>query len=55
MTVDDYIRMNRGINNDADLPPDYLTNIYNEIKVGEKIKNVRVNVEKFSLITNCPL
>lgn len=32
MTVDDYIRMNRGINNDADLPPDYLTNIYNEIK-----------------------
>ena len=33
MTVDDYIRMNRGINNDADLPPDYLTNIYNEIKV----------------------
>ena len=32
MTVDDYIRMNRGINNDSDLPPDYLTNIYNEIK-----------------------
>ena len=30
--VDDYIRMNRGINNDADLPPDYLTVIYNEIK-----------------------
>ena len=24
--------MNRGINNDADLPPDYLTAIYNEIK-----------------------
>ena len=36
MTVDDYIRMNRGINNDADLPPDYLTNIYNEIKVSKK-------------------
>ena len=32
MTVDDYIKMNRGINNDSDLPPDYLTNIYNEIK-----------------------
>ena len=37
MTVDDYIRMNRGINNDADLPPDYLTNIYNEIKVSNKL------------------
>ena len=24
--------MNRGINNDADLPPDYLTAIYDEIK-----------------------
>ena len=32
MTVEDYIRMNRGINNDADLPPDYLTAIYDEIK-----------------------
>ena len=30
--VDDYIKMNRGINNDSDLPPDYLTDIYNEIK-----------------------
>ena len=32
MTVEDYIKMNRGINNDSDLPPDYLTAIYNEIK-----------------------
>ena len=35
MTKDDYIRMNRGINDSKDLPRDYLEVIYHEIAVSE--------------------
>ena len=35
MTKDDYIRMNRGINDSKDLPRDYLEAIYHEIAVNE--------------------
>jgi brefeldin A-inhibited guanine nucleotide-exchange protein len=46
MTKDDFIRMNRGINNDGDLPPAYLSELYDdihgrEIKMTEDISEVR--------------
>lgn len=37
MTKEQYIRMNRGINDSADLPEDYLSAIYHEI-AGKEIK-----------------
>ncbi|RUS76389.1 hypothetical protein EGW08_015840 [Elysia chlorotica] len=37
MTKEQYIRMNRGINDSKDLPPDYLSAIYDEIS-GKEIK-----------------
>ena len=33
MTLDQFVRNNRGINGGADLPIDFLTNLYYEIKV----------------------
>jgi brefeldin A-resistance guanine nucleotide exchange factor 1 len=33
MTLDQFIRNNRGINGGADLPIEFLTNLYCEIKV----------------------
>ena len=46
MTKDDFIRMNRGINNDGDLPAAYLSELYDdihgrEIKMTEDISEVR--------------
>ncbi|KAI1432895.1 Sec7-domain-containing protein [Xylaria sp. CBS 124048] len=35
MTKEDFIRNNRGINDNADLPPEYLTGIYDEIANNE--------------------
>ena len=35
MTKEDYIRMNRGINDSKDLPRDYLENIYDEMAINE--------------------
>lgn len=35
MTKDQYINMNRGINDSKDLPRDYLSAIYDEIAVSE--------------------
>ncbi|KAI1738697.1 guanine nucleotide exchange factor [Xylaria scruposa] len=35
MTKEDFIRNNRGINDNADLPPEYLTGIYDEIAGNE--------------------
>ena len=32
ITLEDYIRMNRGINDKKDIPADYLTDIYDDIK-----------------------
>lgn len=37
MTKEQYIRMNRGINDSADLPEQYLSQIYDEI-AGNEIK-----------------
>ena len=45
MTLEDYIRMNRGINDSADLPPEYLTHIYEEIKLNE-IKMTTARLDK---------
>jgi|GWRWMinimDraft_9_1066018.scaffolds.fasta_scaffold15009_2 brefeldin A-resistance guanine nucleotide exchange factor 1 len=33
MTLDQFVRNNRGINGGADLPIEFLTNLYYEIKV----------------------
>ena len=33
MTLDQFVRNNRGINDGADLPIEFLTNLYHEIKV----------------------
>ena len=35
MTKEDYIKMNRGINDSKDLPPEYLSAIYDEIAENE--------------------
>jgi len=35
MTKEDYIKMNRGINDNKDLPRDYLESIYEEIATTE--------------------
>lgn len=37
MTKEQYIRMNRGINDSADLPVDFLSGIYDQI-AGNEIK-----------------
>lgn len=37
MTKEQYIKMNRGINDSKDLPPEYLSSIYDEI-AGNEIK-----------------
>lgn len=37
MTKDQYIKMNRGINDSKDLPEEYLSQIYDEIQ-GNEIK-----------------
>ena len=37
MTKEQYIKMNRGINDSKDLPEDYLSSIYDEI-AGNEIK-----------------
>lgn len=39
ITVPDYIKMNRGINNGADLPEELLVEIYNDIST----KQIKVN------------
>ena len=42
MTKEDYIKMNRGINDSKDLPPEYLSAIYDEIANSEiKMKYVQ--------------
>ena len=35
ITKPDYIKMNRGINDSQDLPPEYLEGIYDEISANE--------------------
>jgi len=46
MTKEDYIRMNRGINDSKDLPREYLENIYDQIKRKEiALKSTRGNIK----------
>ena len=46
MTQEDYIRMNRGINDSKDLPREYLENIYDQIKQKEiALKPTRGNMK----------
>lgn len=45
MCLEDYIKMNRGINDSKDLPADYLTTIYEEIKQNE-IKMTTARLDK---------
>ena len=57
MTKEQYIRMNRGINDSKDLPPDYLSAIYDEIREREiKMKpqggvKVSTNASKLLFLT----
>nr|CAB3222754.1 brefeldin A-inhibited guanine nucleotide-exchange protein 1 [Phallusia mammillata] len=46
ISKDDYIRMNRGINDSKDLPPEYLEDIYNQIKKKEiTLKSTRAGAK----------
>ena len=47
MTSDDYIKMNRGINDSKDLPREYLEGIYSQIKEkGISLKDERNTISK---------
>ena len=47
MTKEQYIRMNRGINDSKDLPPEYLSGIYDEIAGNEiRMKTISTKPEK---------
>lgn len=49
MTKEDYIRMNRGINDNKDLPEEYLSQIYDEIR------NSEIKMKASSKSTNRPI
>ncbi|XP_022089529.1 brefeldin A-inhibited guanine nucleotide-exchange protein 1-like isoform X3 [Acanthaster planci] len=51
ISKDDYIRMNRGINDSKDLPPEYLSEIYDEI-AGNEIKMKATASNKVVTATN---
>ncbi|CAL4062209.1 unnamed protein product, partial [Meganyctiphanes norvegica] len=52
MTKEQYIKMNRGINDSKDLPPEYLSNIYDQIAGNEiKMKNTATKLGK-QAVTN---
>ena len=54
MTKEDYIRMNRGINDSKDLPREYLENIYDQIKGREiALKPTRESVKPANYKGNC--
>ena len=47
MTKEDYIRMNRGINDSKDLPREYLESIYDEVASSEiKLKGSLTEVKQ---------
>jgi len=54
MTKEQYIRMNRGINDSADLPEDYLSAIYNEI-AGNEIKMKSQSAKIVKTTSNKPI
>ena len=53
MTKEQYIKMNRGINDSKDLPEDYLSAIYDEIAASE-IKMKAVGSQKVSSASKYP-
>lgn len=48
MTKEQYIKMNRGINDSRDLPAEYLSNIYDEIASSE------IKLKPTSAVTSKP-
>jgi len=50
MTKDQYIKMNRGINDSKDLPVEYLSTIYEEIE-GKKI--AMKETKEYAITTKC--
>lgn len=52
MTKEQYIKMNRGINDSKDLPEDYLSAIYDEIAQNE-IKMKAVGSQKAASTSRC--
>lgn len=55
MTKEQYVRMNRGINDSRDLPESYLSGIYDEIAGNEiKMKNVSKKSLGKSLVDSTP-
>lgn len=56
MTKEQYIKMNRGINDSKDLPEEYLSAIYDEIASNEiKMKAVGVQIHPHSKCTQSML
>ena len=56
MTPEDYIKMNRGINDSKDLPRDYLEGIYSQIsQKGISLKTTRSSSSKVSTIRGQPI
>ena len=55
MTIEDFIKNNRGINDNADLPDEYLASIYNEIAENEIVLNTeRENAAAVGMPTSAP-
>ncbi|KAF2435482.1 guanyl-nucleotide exchange factor [Tothia fuscella] len=55
MTPEDFIKNNRGINDNADLPDEYLTSIYEEIRANEIILNSeRETAANLGMLTQQP-
>lgn len=55
MTVEDFIKNNRGINDNQDLPADYLTGIYDEIATNEIVlRSEREHAADLGIATSTP-
>ena len=55
MTVEDFIKNNRGINDNQDLPPEYLTGIYEEIASNEIVlASERERAAEVGIVTATP-
>ena len=55
MTIEDFIKNNRGINDTQDLPPEYLTGIYEEIASNEIVlASERERAEEIGVATAAP-
>ena len=54
MTKDQYINMNRGINDSEDLPAEYLSSIYDEISGSEISRWVTIRIGPSSTVMRIP-